>query len=65
MASPKSPVSDFERDADDLVGLLTPTTHLVGHSFGAVVVLLMATAAPEKVRSLTVVERQSVSSLGE
>ena len=36
--------------------LLAPTAHLVGHSYGAVVALLMAAAAPDTVQSLTVVE---------
>jgi pimeloyl-ACP methyl ester carboxylesterase len=54
--NPPDAPSDFERDADDLVDLLAPTAHLVGHSYGAVVALLMAAAAPDKVLSLTVVE---------
>jgi pimeloyl-ACP methyl ester carboxylesterase len=54
--NPPDVPSDFERDADDLVDLLAPTAHVVGHSYGAVVALLMAAAAPDQVRSLTVVE---------
>lgn len=47
---------DFERDADDVAALLDRDTHLVGHSYGAVVSLLAAGRRPDAVRSLVVVE---------
>ncbi|MFC5950462.1 alpha/beta fold hydrolase [Pseudonocardia lutea] len=54
-------VEDHERDAADLVELLSgplvdEPVHLVGHSFGAVVALLAAAAAPSRVGSLTLLE---------
>ena len=48
--------SDFERDAADLAHLLDEPAHLVGHSYGAVVALLMAGSAPSSVRSLALLE---------
>lgn len=45
---------DFEEQAEDLVGLLEPGDHLVGHSYGGVVSLLAATSAD--LSSLTVLE---------
>jgi pimeloyl-ACP methyl ester carboxylesterase len=45
---------DFEVQAADLAALLEPGDHLVGHSYGGVVALLAAAAAP--LRSLTVLE---------
>ena len=47
---------DFEHDAAWLERFLEPGTHLVGHSYGGVVALLVAAQAPRDVRSLTVVE---------
>ena len=48
---------DFERDADDIVALLGEDgAHVVGHSYGGVVGLLVAGQAPGRVRSLTVIE---------
>lgn len=45
---------DFERQADELLRVLEPEDHLLGHSYGGVVALL---AAPRvEVRSLTVLE---------
>lgn len=46
---------DFEDQADELLQLLEPGDHLVGHSYGGVVSLLAAARAPE-LRSLTVSE---------
>ncbi len=54
--NPPDDPSDFDRDAADLAPLLSSPSHLVGHSYGAVVALLMAGAAPNQVRSLTVLE---------
>ena len=45
---------DFEEQAEDLVGLLEPGDHLVGHSYGGVVSLLAATSTD--LSSLTVLE---------
>jgi pimeloyl-ACP methyl ester carboxylesterase len=45
---------DFEVQADELVRVLEPGDHLVGHSYGGVVALLGATRA--SLRSLTVLE---------
>lgn len=47
---------DFDRDADDVAGLLPDGAHLVGHSYGGVVALLAAVRNPAAVRSLTVIE---------
>lgn len=48
--------ADFAADADDVAGLLGERAHLVGHSYGAVVALLVAARRPGAVRTLTVVE---------
>ncbi len=48
--------SDYEADADDVVGVLGAGAHLVGHSYGAVVALLAAARRPDLVRSLTLIE---------
>jgi pimeloyl-ACP methyl ester carboxylesterase len=45
---------DFDDQGDELLGLLEPGDHLVGHSYGAVVSLLAAARAP--LASLTVIE---------
>jgi pimeloyl-ACP methyl ester carboxylesterase len=47
---------DFEDEAVWLEQFLVPATHLVGHSYGAVVSLLAAARHPELLRSLTVIE---------
>ena len=47
---------DFERQADELAALLEGGAHLVGHSYGGVIALLMAARHPASVRSLTVSE---------
>jgi len=48
--------ADFEVDADDVAALLGDGAHLVGHSYGAVVALLVAARHPRAVRTLTLVE---------
>jgi pimeloyl-ACP methyl ester carboxylesterase len=47
---------DFERDAEDVAGLLGDGAHVVGHSYGGLVSLLAAAQRPDAVRSLTVIE---------
>ena len=47
---------DFDRQADELAPLLEEGAHLVGHSYGGVIALLMAARHPDAVRSLTVSE---------
>jgi pimeloyl-ACP methyl ester carboxylesterase len=47
---------DFEEQAEELAPLLEDGAHLVGHSYGGVVSLLIAARQPERVRSLTVSE---------
>ena len=47
---------DFELEAVVLEPLLGDGAHLVGHSYGAVIAMVIAAAHPERVRSLTVIE---------
>jgi pimeloyl-ACP methyl ester carboxylesterase len=47
---------DFEEQAEELAPLLDEPTHLVGHSYGGVIALLIAARRPEAVRSLVVSE---------
>ena len=47
---------DFERQAEELAPLLEDGAHLVGHSYGGVIALLIAARHPERVRSLAVSE---------
>jgi pimeloyl-ACP methyl ester carboxylesterase len=56
--APKPPVErvDFEADAALVAHLLEPGDHLVGHSYGGVIVLLAAAERPELLASLTVIE---------
>jgi len=55
---PNPPVErvDFEEHAQQLAGQLQRGDHLVGHSYGGVISLLAAALAPDRVRSLTVIE---------
>src|SRR5690625_3940680 len=47
---------DFDAEADLLERVLPDGAHLVGHSYGGVVSLVMACRQPERVRSLVVSE---------
>jgi pimeloyl-ACP methyl ester carboxylesterase len=51
-----APRQDFEADTEDVRGLLTKRTHLVGFSYGGLGVTLATEEAPEMVRSLTLIE---------
>jgi pimeloyl-ACP methyl ester carboxylesterase len=56
---PPNPVLDridFGEQAEELAPLLGDKAHLVGHSYGGVISLLIAARHPERVRSLTVSE---------
>ena len=55
-ASPALERGDFELEAPLFAELLGDGAHLVGHSYGAVIALLVAAQRPEAVRSLTVSE---------
>ncbi|MFE6691150.1 alpha/beta fold hydrolase [Streptomyces sp. NPDC057743] len=54
--SPDVERSDYEVDAEDLGRLLGAGAHLVGHSYGAAAAMLAASARPEAVHSLTLIE---------
>lgn len=54
--SPPLSRGDFELEAPAITELLGDAAHLVGHSYGAVIALLAATARPRAVRSLVVSE---------
>jgi pimeloyl-ACP methyl ester carboxylesterase len=54
--SPGPEAGDFEVDARDLLEVMPPYAHLVGHSYGGVAVLLAAAHKPDLVRSLVVIE---------
>ncbi|MGP4029803.1 alpha/beta fold hydrolase [Actinomadura sp. 3N407] len=47
---------DFEVDARDLAPLLVGCPHVVAHSYGVLGTLIAAAAAPDSVRSLTLIE---------
>ena len=47
---------DFEQQARELASTLGEGAHLVGHSYGGVIALLIAAAQPQRVRSLAVSE---------
>jgi pimeloyl-ACP methyl ester carboxylesterase len=55
-ASPPLPRGDFEAEAPLIAELLGDGSHLVGHSYGAVIALYAAALRPDAVRSLTVSE---------
>lgn len=59
--SPPQGREDFERDAELLLPLLEDGAHLVGHSYGGVIALVMATGAPLRVRTLTLMEPPAFS----
>jgi len=48
--------SDYELDAADVASIMDGGAHLVGHSYGGVVVMLAAAVQPGDVRSLTLIE---------
>jgi pimeloyl-ACP methyl ester carboxylesterase len=54
--SPPRGRQDFELDARDIHPLLGGRPHVVAHSYGVLGALLAASAAPERVRSLTLIE---------
>jgi pimeloyl-ACP methyl ester carboxylesterase len=54
--SPPIERNDFELEAPMFAELLADGAHLVGHSYGAVIALLVAALRPDAVRSLTVSE---------
>ncbi|MEV5765464.1 alpha/beta hydrolase [Micromonospora sp. NPDC052213] len=60
-ASPDTEQSDYDVDADDIVGLMDRPTHLVGHSYGGVVAILAAVRRPELVRSLALIEPSALA----
>jgi pimeloyl-ACP methyl ester carboxylesterase len=47
---------DFDLDAADIAPLLVTRPHVVAHSYGVLGALIAAAAAPEQVRSLTLIE---------
>lgn len=47
---------DFDTQADELGQLIEPGTHLVGHSYGGVISLLIAGRLGDRLASLTVIE---------
>src|SRR6202035_2073086 len=55
-ASPELERGDFDAEAPLIAELLGDSSHLVGHSYGAVIALLAAGLRPEAVRSLIVSE---------
>src|SRR3954468_6986551 len=54
--SPPLERNDFEVEAPMFAELLGDGAHLVGHSYGAVIALLVVAQRPDAVRSLTVSE---------
>jgi pimeloyl-ACP methyl ester carboxylesterase len=48
--------SDYMIDAEDIGELIAGGAHLVGHSYGGTVAMLAATARPDLVHSLTLIE---------
>jgi pimeloyl-ACP methyl ester carboxylesterase len=54
--SPATKRVNFASDAADITEILGEGAHLVGHSYGAVVCLLVAAGRPRAVKSLTIIE---------
>lgn len=54
--SPDIDRSDYAVDAEDIAQLIGNGAHLVGHSYGAAAVMLAASARPDAVQSLTLIE---------
>ena len=52
----RAPHHDFVRDGEELLALLDDRPHVVAHSYGTLGALQTAGAAPERMRSLTIVE---------
>jgi pimeloyl-ACP methyl ester carboxylesterase len=55
-ASPGPSWTSWEDHLADAIGLLGGPAHFVGHSYGAVIGLLVATRRPDLLRSLTLIE---------
>ena len=55
-ASPGPAWTDWEDHLADAIALLGAGAHFVGHSYGAVIGLLVATRRPDLLRSLTLIE---------
>jgi pimeloyl-ACP methyl ester carboxylesterase len=53
---PRRGHSDFDEDAADIVSLIEHRPHVVAHSYGGVGAILAAARAPQRVRSLTLIE---------
>src|ERR1700757_397360 len=53
--NPPEQRSDFEADAAALARMLDEPAHLVGHSYGGLIVLLAADQRPDAVLSLTLI----------
>jgi pimeloyl-ACP methyl ester carboxylesterase len=52
---------DFEDEAVWFEQFLEPGTHVIGHSYGGLIALLLAAARPEEIASLTVIEPPATS----
>jgi pimeloyl-ACP methyl ester carboxylesterase len=53
---PSERSQDFEVDAADVASLLGARPHIVAHSYGVLGTVIAATRAPDRVRSLTLIE---------
>jgi pimeloyl-ACP methyl ester carboxylesterase len=53
---PEAERTDFDLDAEDLLGLIGAGAHLVGFSYGGIGCAIAAAAAPDRIRSLTLIE---------
>lgn len=54
--SPRAERITWDSEVEDLLAIVGDRAHLVGHSYGGVITLLLAGRYPERVRSLVVVE---------